>query len=960
MIQSLDADVIGPSGLDGREVDLIVREVHLAFGGGPALCVGPHARALVLAFLRLGVDAFGLEQRAERAEASNRLAAGRFTVGDCESLPYEHRRFAVVVMVDSSTSAGRPSERLVEELSRVVRRSVYIRLLAGTAGVQVEGVRALWEAPFFSAGFRKHPSYYRVNDYEALEQDAWGVTLLLERIPDRALARYPLVALAEERDLHMDMLRENGARSDAHVFRYEWAARYVRPGDTVLDAACGLGYGSYLLQAGTFASRTIGIDGSGYAVEYARNNFSETIRGLEFREGFLPDALTAIPDHSIDLVVSFETLEHVEANGALLAEFHRILTPAGRIITSVPNDWSDETGEDPNPFHLHVYTLDRLRRELAAHFQLEGLVAQSASQHKLGPLRRNWVPAGRRFREVPVDVDEANAPDAEWWLCVAMRSPLEGEAVPYRETQFPVFDTPFWNVTAFSRDYRNPWLVRGMVDITHRLHFQPALVVMAESVLERSHPEDPDSGAALCVLGYRMLSASLKPREEVERFARRVDARLVPLAATPHGLRWQISLLFVVGRLWVEVGEFMLARAAFERCVALNPLDFSPLLCNRTVEARLRLGLLAAAEGEKEAAARHWREGIRQAREAVVSDWRLSLGNIDTPAEFALPELASVLEYASSCAYALAHIDDVDAKPGWWFQPLRDRLSQGASLRAELDSLRLERAALLDESKRFQFQLGEVVGQLQTYETYGRQLQSELEAYRRESVAYCEQLLAVQNQLRVAAVTTDAMGRELAAYREQSEAYQYQVEDASRRLQVMANQAQEQAAAYERRLRDVGLRLQEMADHGLGLQVELKRRQRESEEYARQVCAAEAASREAAEYSDALTRELAAYRMQAVRYEEQLGALVTERAGLVQDVEAWRREEGRLKQMVLGLEAERSGFLAAAAEQRRLITALGGELAEVRYQLKSPGFMARGLVRATVASIRRMLGGKIG
>jgi len=45
----------------------------------------------------------------------------------------------------------------------------------------------------------------------------------------------------------MDMTREVGPRADAHTVRYSLAAQWVRAGDTVLDCACGLGYGSAIL-----------------------------------------------------------------------------------------------------------------------------------------------------------------------------------------------------------------------------------------------------------------------------------------------------------------------------------------------------------------------------------------------------------------------------------------------------------------------------------------------------------------------------------------------------------------------------------------------------------------------------------------------------------------------------------------------------------------------------------------
>lgn len=776
------------------EVDLLVREILLSCNGGRVLCLGQGARAVVLGFLRQGVEAFGLEATEVGADEANRVAPGRFRSGVLSQLPFKDNEFSLVVVMESATAlSAYPPEKVVSEIVRVMHRSLYFRLTHDAGSSGGAALRSEWEIGFFASGLRKHPFYYRVNAFEALENQAGCITLLLERMPNGARARYSLAALAEERDLHMDMLRESGVRSDAHVARYEWATSYVRPGDTVLDAACGLGYGSYLLQTGSLAARTIGIDGSRYAIDYANENFAAITPSLEFREGFLPDALACIPDHSVDLVVSFETLEHVDANDALLAEFCRILTPAGRIIASVPNDWSDETGEDPNPFHLHVYTLDRLRQEIGQHFLLDGLVAQSASQHKIGPGRKQWASAGRSFRAVRVDVQESDAPDAEWWLCVAMRSPIDGESIPYRETQFPVFEQPTWNVTAFGRDYRNPWLIRGMIDITHRLHDRSALVGLAERVLSGVPSDAHDAGAALCVIGYQMLEVEALSYEEVEQFARRVDFYLQGLPQTPLGVRWRISLLFVLGKLWMGRGNFSAASLTLERCVELDPMRFSPLLCNRTVEARLLLGVISVGMGRKDVAADHWRAGIRQARDAVTCDWRNSVGVVERPVEFGLPELASILEYASSCAYALAHHDEMEIKPGSWLQSRRDRLSQSNWLRSELESLKVEHSKLLKE----------------------------LDAYRRQAKDYRMQLDGAQEQLQNLVSYIELRDQEVTAFQEQSRSYAAQLKDA------------------EARLWEADARLHKAADYSKLLVAELGAYQRQADEYVRQISASE-------------------------------------------------------------------------------------------------------------------------
>ncbi len=688
------------------DADAVAEEILLSCGGGKLLDIGSGMGQLVCSFLSLGVDAHGLDVSQVAVNHANTMAPNRFHLGSVIKLPFETNTFDTVVSTDCLEHLAEQDVcQALNEIRRVARRAVYLRIATtldrdGHWHLTVKP-RTWWEQRFFEAGFRKHPSYYRVNGYEALQDDGWQVTILLECIPDTALALYPLDALLEERDLHMDMLRETGARSDAHVARYQWATHFVRPGDTVLDAACGLGYGSYLIQTGTMAARTLGIDGSAYAVDYATANFGTMVSNLKFQAGMLPEVLRGIPDHSIDVVISFETLEHIDANKELLVEFHRVLTPAGRLITSVPNDWSDETGEDPNPFHLHVYTLDRLRAELDGNFTVEKLVAQSASRHKSTLARKNWIASGRSMKDVPPDIAEGDAPDTEWWLAVAMRSPLEGRDIPYRETEFPTYNEPNWNVTTFGRDYQNPWLLRGMVNVVHRLQNKAELADLAKTVCQTSEPDSSDVGAALCVLAYQLLSNSqMRTANAVESLSGRVDDYINAEPKTPHGVRWTVSLNFVLGKLWMATGDFSRAVSYFENCVAIDPFRFSPLLCNRSIEARLILGSICIASGDKDAAAVHWKQGIAQAQQAVTADWRTSLGDPSHPAEFSLPELASILEYASACAFALVNLEWYEDKPWWWLHPRRDRQSESSRRIKALDAhIGALTAAMEEQSK---------------------------------------------------------------------------------------------------------------------------------------------------------------------------------------------------------------------------------------------------------------------
>ena len=131
-----------------------------------------------------------------------------------------------------------------------------------------------------------------------------------------------------------------------HLHRYAVAKQYVADKD-VLDIACGEGYGSNFLSQS--AKTVVGVDISDLAVSHAQHKYSKA--NVTFKVG----SCTAIPllDASVDVVVSFETLEHFTDHELFLREVKRILRPDGLLIISSPDkrNYSDMPNYR-NPFHL--------------------------------------------------------------------------------------------------------------------------------------------------------------------------------------------------------------------------------------------------------------------------------------------------------------------------------------------------------------------------------------------------------------------------------------------------------------------------------------------------------------------------------------------------------------------------------------------------------------------------------
>ncbi len=131
-----------------------------------------------------------------------------------------------------------------------------------------------------------------------------------------------------------------------HYHRYA-LARLLAHGKHVLDIACGEGYGASILAQ--VAVSVIGIDLDPAAVQHAGARYTHP--NLSFRQGSC--TRIELPDASIDLAVSFETLEHHAEHDAMLSELRRVLSPGGILVISTPDrlHYSDALAYN-NPYHV--------------------------------------------------------------------------------------------------------------------------------------------------------------------------------------------------------------------------------------------------------------------------------------------------------------------------------------------------------------------------------------------------------------------------------------------------------------------------------------------------------------------------------------------------------------------------------------------------------------------------------
>jgi SAM-dependent methyltransferase len=333
-------------------------------------------------------------------------------------LPLASNAFSVVVAVNVLEHLSPQGlERALQELGRVAEQYVFVLVSTRDHDLQappgMERSRSWWENRFFDAGFGKHPLYQQLTSYTALENERHDLLMAFERLPSAGTTRFTRDVLRVERDLHMDMLRESGRRSDAHVVRYMLAAELVRQGDRVIDAACGLGYGSALVYDCRRAASVLGIDSSAFAIDYGNAIFGIRRPGLQFTQDDV-HSIARLPQHSADVVISFETLEHIEDPRVFVAEAERALKPGGRLICSVPNRWVDESGRDPNPHHMHVFDLPMLLDLFSERFRIDRVIGQTAG----GAMKHHDAP--RALEEVD---PACQSVDPEWWIVAASLGP---------------------------------------------------------------------------------------------------------------------------------------------------------------------------------------------------------------------------------------------------------------------------------------------------------------------------------------------------------------------------------------------------------------------------------------------------------------------------------------------------------------------------------------------------------
>lgn len=149
-----------------------------------------------------------------------------------------------------------------------------------------------------------------------------------------------------------DDMRDAVVAYQEHLMRYVFALQYCSR-KRVLDAACGTGYGSELI--GTVADFVRGVDISSEALIYAQDHYQRPV----FEQMDLEQPASASARY--DVILSFETIEHLSDPHPFLQFVRNSLEYDGTFIWSIPKSL-------PNEFHKHVYDFQQAVDLITRHF----------------------------------------------------------------------------------------------------------------------------------------------------------------------------------------------------------------------------------------------------------------------------------------------------------------------------------------------------------------------------------------------------------------------------------------------------------------------------------------------------------------------------------------------------------------------------------------------------------------
>ena len=208
-----------------------------------------------------------------------------------------------------------------------------------------------------------------------------------------------------ERSSHLDP--SENVIYQRHLIAYKEAAKIIS--GTVLEVGSGEGYG--IMELAPKAEHYIAVDK--YNTDIS-DELNET-NNITFIQSEVPP-LKGIEDNSVDFVVTFQVIEHIEDDERFLQEIHRVLKPGGKVILTTPNVIMSLTR---NPWHTREYNPEQMGEVLKSSFdnyELKGVFGNdkimdyyNKNKESVRKIRRfdilnmqYWLP--RWMLQIPYDI----------------------------------------------------------------------------------------------------------------------------------------------------------------------------------------------------------------------------------------------------------------------------------------------------------------------------------------------------------------------------------------------------------------------------------------------------------------------------------------------------------------------------------------------------------------------------
>lgn len=166
---------------------------------------------------------------------------------------------------------------------------------------------------------------------------------------------------------------------ESHLLRYKFASQFTT-GKNVLDMAAGSGTGSYMLATIGHAKNVTGIDIDADAIRYAKHrNKNEKVTYQ------LADATQYVNENFFDVIISFETIEHLPDYENYLININKSLKSDGLFMVSTPISEFEIDNKPTNEFHAREWGLQSFQKEITKFLSIKKVYYQ------LYPYRDNSI-----------------------------------------------------------------------------------------------------------------------------------------------------------------------------------------------------------------------------------------------------------------------------------------------------------------------------------------------------------------------------------------------------------------------------------------------------------------------------------------------------------------------------------------------------------------------------------------